>query len=142
MALIMGGLAVDLGFIAQEARQNQKVADLAAMDAARALPADPTDAARESALRNGFDDVNGPNFVVESGTYTNGVFTPSAPAGATAVRVSVTSTHNNQFPFLDDDKEVTRRGIATNEAMGGFSIGSSLATIDPSRSALLNRFMG
>ncbi|MGH9265801.1 MAG: pilus assembly protein TadG-related protein, partial [Acidimicrobiales bacterium] len=33
LALIAGGLAVDLGFMAHEARDNQKVADLAALDA-------------------------------------------------------------------------------------------------------------
>jgi uncharacterized membrane protein len=142
LALIAGGLAVDVGFIAQEARDNQKVADLAAMDAVRMLPDDPTQAARDSAIRNGFTDVNPPNFVVETGTYSGGVFTASGLSGATAVRVSVTSIHDNTFPFLNDGQEVTRRGIATNEAMGGFSIGSSLATFDTARSGLLNRFMG
>jgi uncharacterized membrane protein len=41
LATICSALAIDLGFVAEEARINQKVADLAALDAARA----PSDAA-------------------------------------------------------------------------------------------------
>lgn len=45
LAMIAGGLAIDLGFVAQEAREAQKMADLAALDASRVLPADPNAAA-------------------------------------------------------------------------------------------------
>jgi len=37
---------------------------------------------------------------------------------------------------------VTRAGVASNKAFGGFTIGSSLETFDTSRSAILDRFMG
>lgn len=141
LAMIAGGLAVDLGFMAQQARDNQKVADMAALDAVRALPADPTDAARDSALRNGFTATSPPDFVVETGTVSGGVFTPSALADATAVRVSVMTVHDNQFPFLDDGQNVTRRGIASTEARAQFSVGSKLATVNPTANANLNRVM-
>ncbi len=39
LAMISAGLAVDLGTLAHEARRAQKVADLAALDAARVAPA-------------------------------------------------------------------------------------------------------
>jgi Flp pilus assembly protein TadG len=52
LAMIAAALAVDLGTLAQVARRNQKVADLAAIDAVRALPNDPTGAALLSAKRN------------------------------------------------------------------------------------------
>jgi uncharacterized membrane protein len=45
IATIAAALAIDLGFLAQEARRNQKVADLAALDAARVPPAEYTNAA-------------------------------------------------------------------------------------------------
>lgn len=139
LALIAGGLAVDIGFIAQEARDNQKVADLAALDAVRVLPADPTAAARVSALRNGVTDVNPPNFVVEVGTYSGGTFTPGA--GGTAVRVSVTSEHENRFPFVNDGQMVTRRGIASKENRAQFSVGSKLAEIKVNQNTALNRML-
>lgn len=139
LALIAGGLAVDIGFIAQEARDNQKVADLAAMDAVRVLPADPTAAARESAVRNGFTAVNEPEFVVEVGTYSGGTFTPAA--GGSAVRVSVTTEHENRFPFVNDGQMVTRRGIASKENRAQFSVGSKLANVTTNQNAALNRLL-
>jgi len=142
MAMIMAALAVDLGIIAQEARRNQKVADLAAMDAAWALTTDPTAAAQASAQRNGFSSTTPPNFVVETGTMTAGVFSVTPLASATAVRVTATSPHKNLFPFVSGGQSVVRKAVATDLPMGGFSIGSSLATFDTSRSAILDRFMG
>jgi uncharacterized membrane protein len=142
MAMIMAALAVDLGIIAQEARRNQKVADMAAMDAAWALTTDPTAAAKASALRNGFSSTSPPNFVVETGTVTAGVFSVTPLASATAVRVTATSPHKNLFPFVSGGQSVVRKAVATDLPMGGFSIGSSLATFDTSRSAILDRFMG
>ncbi|MGH3907091.1 MAG: hypothetical protein ACRDTE_23385, partial [Pseudonocardiaceae bacterium] len=136
LALIAGGLAVDLGFMAHEARDNQKVADLAALDAVRVLPADPTIAATESAQRNGFTATTPPNFVVEAGTYSDGVFTPTALGDASAVRVRVMSVHENQFPFLSGGQNVVRRGIASAAPMAGFSIGSGVANVDTKKSVL------
>jgi uncharacterized membrane protein len=141
LALIMGGMAVDLGFLAQEARTNQKIADLAALDAVRALPADPTAAARESAARNGVTDLVPPNFVVETGNVSAGEFTPAPLGSSTAVRVSVMSVHDNQFPFLNDGQEVTRRGIASKENRAQFSVGSKLASVTTNENSTLNRVL-
>ncbi|MDQ4089729.1 MAG: hypothetical protein M3163_05445, partial [Actinomycetota bacterium] len=78
LAMIASALAVDLGFLAQEARTDQKVADLAALDAVRALPGDPTGAARASASRNGFDHLApGHGLLVEWATSPTGTFTSS-----------------------------------------------------------------
>ncbi len=54
VAMIAGGLAIDAGVRAAEARNDQRVADLAALDGVRALPSDPTPAAQQSATRNKF----------------------------------------------------------------------------------------
>ena len=54
VAMIAAGLAVDIGRLASFARTDQKVADLAALDAVRVLPTNPTAAAAASAARNGF----------------------------------------------------------------------------------------
>ncbi|HWI05760.1 MAG TPA: pilus assembly protein TadG-related protein, partial [Acidimicrobiales bacterium] len=53
LAMIAAGLAIDLGRIAQAARDDQRIADLAALDAARVAPADYPIAAAASAARNG-----------------------------------------------------------------------------------------
>lgn len=138
LALIAGGLAVELGFLAQEARDNQKVADMAALDAVRMLPADPTATAIESAARNGFLDTS--NILTEWGPTRTGPWSSSAAAVATAeaVRVTVTSVHENQFPFLSDGQNVVRRAVAEKKDIAGFTLGSSLMTFNTSTSALLN----
>ena len=138
IALIFGGLAIDLGFIAQEARRNQKVADMAALDSVRVLPTDPTTAAIESAARNNFLDTA--NILTEWGPTKTGPWTSSAAglADAKAVRVTIRSVHDNQFPFLSDGQNVIRRAIAEKKDIAGFTIGSSLLTFNSSSSALLN----
>lgn len=126
LAVIAAGLSVDVGGLGVEARKNQRVADLAALDAARELEdpnpfdRDPTTAARQSAARNGFDYLApGNTLTVEWAPSLAGVFT-SAPGiliagAASVVRVRVSSTFKNAFPFLPDDHVVTRESLA---AMG------------------------
>ncbi len=138
IALIFGGLAVDLGFIAQEARRNQKVADMAALDSVRVLPSDPTTAAIESAARNNFLDTA--NILTEWGPTKSGPWTSSAAglADAKAVRVTISSVHDNQFPFLSDGQNVIRRAIAEKKDVAGFTMGSSLVNLNTSSATLLN----
>lgn len=145
LAMIAAALAVDIGFLAQEARTDQKVADLAALDAVRALPADPTGAARASATRNGFDyTAPGHGLLVEWSASPSGVFTVSSAdlASATTVRVTVTSPHENQFPFVPGGQTLSRKAVATTQSEAGFALGSSLATVDTDQSRLLNRILG
>lgn len=145
VALIAASLSIDLGFLAQDARQDQKVADLASLDAVRMLPTDPTSAAQASATRNGFPFTSaGYALVVEWGPGPAGPFTALssdlAPAGA--VRVTATSTHHNYFPFAGGPRSVTRKAVAQIQTRAGFSVGSSLVNLNASSSTLLNPLVG
>lgn len=143
VAIVCAALAVDVGQIAQEKRNNQKVADLAALDAARDLPA-ACARAKAAAARNGFagvlscSDPTATGMDVEVGVYAGGVFTPSA--SGTQVRVRASSSVNQTFQ--PGSRTVTAYGIAGAVPRGAFSIGSSLATVDADRSTLLNRIVG
>lgn len=141
LAMIMAGFAIELGSIAQEARRNQKVADLAALDSVRLLPNDPTSAAIASAARNSFTDTS--RIVTEWGTSRTGPWSSSAAALATAkdVRVTITSVHKDQLPFLSSGQNVVRRGVAEKRDIAGFTLGSSLANFNSSEVTLLNPIM-
>lgn len=143
IAMIAAGLAIDLGRIAQSARDDQKVADLAALDAARVLPADYAVAARASADRNGFPP-NGGGYSVTTieGVKTNGQCVASP--GAASVCVTVTSPHQNSFPFLGGRDSVTRTAMAgTGSAIGTVKVGSTLASVSgtllPMQTLMLNK---
>ncbi len=141
MALIMGGFAVELGFIAQEARRNQKVADMAALDSVRMLPNDPTAAAIASAARNSFADTS--RILTQWGPSKTGPWSSSPADLATAkdVRVTITSVHKNQLPFLSDGQNVVRRAVAEKQDIAGFTLGSSLANFNSSKVTLINPIM-
>ncbi len=132
VALIAASLAVDLGSIAEMARRNQKVADLAALDAVRVLPTDPTAAARASATRNAFA-LGSPDrsLLVDWAPSVAGPWTTNAAllAGATAVRVAVTSAHDRLFPFVSTGQTKTRRGVAQLQDKAQVSVGSKLASL-------------
>ena len=66
LAMIFSAMAVDLGFTAQEARRNQKVADLAALDAVRDLVNHQMVASTSANTRNQFPSTGGYT-VVSSG---------------------------------------------------------------------------
>ncbi|HUR24084.1 MAG TPA: hypothetical protein VMZ73_09460 [Acidimicrobiales bacterium] len=140
IALIASALAIDIGRVAQSAREDQKVADMAALDAVRGTPANYQTLAAASALRNGFPTDTGYSVVAVEGMKVNGACLASAGAGSACV--TVTSPHTNRFPFVGGRNSVTRAGVASNTALGGFYIGSSLVTLDTSRSAILDRVMG
>ncbi len=137
LAVISAALAVDLGRIAQERRRDQKVADLAALDAVRDLS--QVDArAKASAARNGFPTSAGFTVTGVEGLKVGGscVATP----GAGTACVTVTSPVDNAFQ--PGSRTIRAVAVAGVQPYGGFKIGSSLATIDTSRSTLLNHFVG
>jgi len=149
IAVIAASLAVDTGFLASDKRTNQKVADLAALDAVRDV-ANYSTRAVDSATRNGFFPTpSNPSYTVTA------VLGDVAPAGAAcgskvvpnvagkAVEVVVSSPRKPFFPLVDQSTRTVKAcAVASGEPKGGFSIGSALATIDTDRLAILNRFMG
>lgn len=142
LAVVAAALAVDLGTLAQERRRIQKVADLAALDAVRDVPANYDAKAKESAVRNGFPVAAGYNVVAVEGTKTGGTCVPSAGAGKACV--TVTAPHKNDF--LAGNQIVVARAVAGPSAQAGFWMGSSLlsASLDNATEnlPLLNRVFG
>jgi uncharacterized membrane protein len=168
LAMVAASLAVDLGSLAQDARQDQKVADLAALDAVRALPgpADQTDqlsvtkAAQNSAGRNDAHwSEPGHTLAVEWSDITTGLFstdTTKLPV-ANAVRVTVTSPHRNAFPFVGGPASMTRKAVATlgnnkgctlpdiclgvdGTPIGTVRVGSALASVT-TENVILNKLL-
>lgn len=135
LALVAMSLSVDLGRQVLEKRRDQAVADAAALDAARML-ADHQGAAVAAAARNGFDDAA--NVVAERGTYDTGGFQVD-PTGD-AVRVSVSSSVD--YIFAPGRKDLTASAVARAGAQAGFFIGSTFASLDTGKSALLNAVLG
>ncbi|MGH9277687.1 MAG: pilus assembly protein TadG-related protein [Acidimicrobiales bacterium] len=145
VALIAGALSIDLGTLAVEARRNQRVADLAAIDSSRMLPSNPTTAAQESATRNGFDYTQtGWALTVQWATSKLGPFTSDTGQLATAlvVKVTATSTHQNDLPYVGGGQIVSRSAMATTvgDPIGAVRVGSSAATVT-SGGTVLNRLL-
>lgn len=141
VAIISASLAIDLGFLAHEIRVDQKVADLAAMDAIRVLPTDPTVAAQQSATRNVPTFASsGYSLTVKWGPSKTGPWSSLASdlAAATAVQVTATSPHTNYFPFVSVAPSKSRTAVATSSDKAQFSIGSDLASVDTSASSIAN----
>lgn len=141
LAVVAAALAVDLGTLAQERRRDQKVADLAAIDAARDFP-NMQARALESAQRNGLPTTAGYAITAVEGTKVGG--TCVASAGAGKVCVTVTSPHKNNF--LAGSQIVQARAVAGTLAEAGYTIGSSLASasLDDATTnvPILNRVFG
>jgi uncharacterized membrane protein len=153
VAMISAGLAIDIGRLAQDARQDQKVADLAALDAVRVLPGvtdqtasgSVTMAAKDSATRNGFPYASsGYSFSVQWAASKAGPFTSNTAnlATATVVKITATSPHTNDFPFLGGRTSVARSATAEKKNIAGFTLGSSLVNFNSSTSTLLNPIVG
>lgn len=138
MTVVCASLAIDLGGVAQEARQNQKVADLAAMDAVRLLPTTNallTTAAQSTAARNGFTVGGVKTVTAVEGTKSGGNCT--AVPGSGSVCVQVSSLYNEKLPFVRKSNTVTRAAQASNKGSEAeFSVGSTLANLDTQKSAL------
>lgn len=137
LAMIFSAMAVDLGFTAQEARRNQKVADLAALDAVRDLANHQAIASQSANVRNKFSTAAGHTVVSVRGTWDGTTFTPD-PNGED-VEVTVTSPHRDLFPFVAGASSVTRRAIANLQERASFDLGSKMASLNPGDETLLNR---
>ncbi|MGH9178531.1 MAG: pilus assembly protein TadG-related protein [Acidimicrobiales bacterium] len=161
MAVAAMALSIDIGRQVLERRSNQKIADLASLDAARDLP-NAQAAAEASAARNGLDlGEAGTTLLAERGTLdANRVFTLD-PAGDD-VRVTVSSVVD--YIFMPGSKAVTAKGVSRLPSTppptppttppstppttapvvptAGFDIGSTLASIDTTKAPLLNAVLG
>ncbi|MBA2609315.1 MAG: hypothetical protein H0U92_10275 [Actinobacteria bacterium] len=147
MAISFAALGVDIGRIAVDKKNDQNVADLAALDAARALgfvvnttnqagyDGAANTAADASAARNHFVE-NGSTFTVDSLTgslNSSNNFVPDA--SASAVQVTVKSRVKNQF--VSGSKDLTATAVAlVGGPIAAFSVGSTLTSLDTSRSYL------
>jgi uncharacterized membrane protein len=147
LAVVSTALAVDLGRLAGDKRTDQKVADLAALDASRDLT-QACARAKASVVRNGFaastlncvDPASSPTGDVMLGDMVNGTFTPSA--SGKAVQVKVHSAFKTVFPFVTGPNGLNVSAVASSCSFAGFSLGSSLVSLDSSRSSLLNPLIG
>ena len=141
LAVVCLSLSVDIGRQVFEKRSDQSVADAASLDAAR-NPAAAQARAEASARRNGFDPTApGHSVIAQRGTVdANRVFTPSAAGPSVLVTVS----SHIDYIFVPMDKTLTARAVATmgGGKEAGFTIGTSLASIDTSKSVLLNGVLG
>ena len=163
LAMIAGGLAVDLGALSVEGRNDQRVADLAALDGVRALPNDPTPAAQASATRNKFPyNTAGYQMTVQWNDVSTGLFGTDSTklTTATQVRVTAKSPHQRVFALSTvASSGVNRAAAATlgnpppcpplpyicsvsdGNPIGTVRVGSSAATLNSSDSVILNRLL-
>lgn len=142
LAVVAAALAVDIGTLAQQRRRDQKIADLAALDAVRDF-ASMQVRAQESAQRNGFPlSTPGHSITAIEGRKVNG--SCQAVPGSGTVCVTVNSPHKNSF--LPGDHAVAARAVAGTQSEAGFTMGSSLASASLDDATenlpLLNRVFG
>ncbi|MDQ6840632.1 MAG: hypothetical protein M3137_20430 [Actinomycetota bacterium] len=148
IACIAAALAVDLGRLASDKRSDQKVADLAALDASRNLRTgnDVADqatldtAAQRSANRNGFpwaDTANGYSLTTCLGKFNDA---GTCVTDATNVGVKVQSPFKAAFPFVGGVNHTGAKASAptVGNSLGyaTFSVGSSLVALDLQKSKL------
>ena len=97
-------------------------------------------------MRNGFPYTDGQHaLTVEWAPTVLGPFTslPANLGSATVVRVTASTVHRNLFPFVSSQpRTVSRVAVGRIQPRAGFTIGSSLVTLDTSSSTLLNSLMG
>lgn len=156
MVVVIGAsaLSVDLGRAVSTNRDLQAVADLASLDAVRAISDRKNQAnglstdqhalklARESATRNDFDwndTAAGNSLSVTLGTVdpTTRVFTATADA-ASQNAVKVTVSGRVDWAFMPGDKTYTTSAVAMAEDKAGMALGSFLARLDTNKSEVLN----
>ncbi|HVT78915.1 MAG TPA: hypothetical protein VHD87_17875 [Acidimicrobiales bacterium] len=147
LCIAAAALGIDIGRIAIDKRSDQSVADMAALDAARAVgdilnttnqagyDSAAQTAAVASAARNGFVvGVNSHTITATVGT-VDGTTNAFSAGGASAVLVTTTSHVANSF--LPGGKDLTARAVAlVGSPIGAFSVGSTLASLDTSKSRL------
>jgi uncharacterized membrane protein len=161
VAMIAGGLAVDLGTLSVETRTDQQIADLAALDGVRALPNNPTSAVQASATRNKFPYTSpGYQLTPMWNDVTTGLFgtDPTKLATATMVRVIAKSPHAKVFAFSTvASSGVNRTATAAlgnpapcppmpyvcvtsdGSPIGTVRVGSSAASLTTADSTILNK---
>jgi uncharacterized membrane protein len=147
LCIVACALGVDIGRIAVDKRDDQKVADMAALDAARAVGyilgttnqagyvAAAQTAAVASAARNDYvvgTDGHAITALVGTIDPTTNTF---VPGGASAVQVTATSHIDNAF--LPGGRDLTATAVAfVGSPISAFSVGSTLASLDTSKSRL------
>jgi uncharacterized membrane protein len=154
-------IAVDIGHAVEFKKDLQGDADLAALDAVRALSDRKGEGglapqvhaqklAKESLLRNGFDANDSGNiWTVVLGNINSAtrVFVPAANL-ATANAVKVTLTGPIDWSFQPGGRTYSVEGIAeapsgvSESAVAGIALGSWVANLDTSKSAILNSVLG
>ena len=143
LAMIAAALAVDLGRLASDKRTDQKIADLAALDASRNMANSATacSAAQISAGRNGYTTLT-------CGDVRLGYLDATGfhPGGAMdAVEVEIRSDFDAAFPFVGGPSSTGAKAVAKKRSDAAFSIGSAVARIDTTFSAgqigTVNRIM-
>jgi uncharacterized membrane protein len=133
LLVFAAALAIDIGGRAEEQTNNQRIADLAALDAVRVLPTDPSAEGLLSAARNGYATLNTPTIISTPGTWAAGVFTPTTTS-PNAVKVVVTSVYHDFFG--GGSPTLTGTAIAQDDAEAQFQIGSTLISITALNSLL------
>ena len=152
MAIFACALGVDVGRIAVDKRNDQGVADVAALDAARALSSlvstlpyatyqsmAQTEAAA-SAVRNGF--TRSDQHITATVGSLNPLTNAFSASGNTAVQVVATSVLKHAFVSSSSNLQATSvakisyiDGVG-GSAMAAFSVGSTLVSLDTSKSRL------
>jgi len=140
VAMIASALAVDLGRLASDKRDDQKIADMAALDASRDLT-NACSRAQASASRNGYvGTLPCANVVLGHVDPTTHIFT--AGGANDAVQVTVRSSFSTVFKLVNGPSSTGGKAVATNAASAGFSLGSSLANFNSADNAVLNKVFG
>ena len=152
--------AIDVGRLYYAQRDLQKLANLAALDGARAIggcrgPVADPQAAATAAVRNNIQANGGDVAIldhtlssVELGIITSAAglrsFTTSAPEEAVAVNVTlVNPAPARLLPLLSTGAGNLRAQAAAFSApMGAITVGSSLANLDATDSPILNAILG
>ena len=154
LAMISAALAVDLGVLAADKRTDQKIADLAALDASRDLPgvssycsppptaSGPLCPAVVSATRN-FSANDAQIAVSAERVSPNAAGGWMADAAGSSVRVTVSSPRKPYFPFVSSDsRTVTATAVAgSGGTVGTVRVGSSVASASGTISATQDKFL-
>ncbi|UCL88289.1 pilus assembly protein TadG-related protein [Pseudomonas sp. HS-18] len=164
LALICLALVIDTGRLYYEQRKLQRVADMAALEAATqggmcgVANANLTELSHASAAKNGFVPGSGDSLSAQLGSVTfddryggkdsGRTFSPGGDM-ADAVQVRVTHSVPSSlvlnvaavFSDLPTQTELTAQAVARRTAMAGLSAGTELANLDSSQSLLLNNLL-
>jgi len=140
IAMIASALAVDLGRLASDKRDDQKIADMAALDASRDLT-NVCPLAQASATRNGYSGtLPCANVVLGHVDPTTHVFTTGGANDA--VQVTVRSSFGTVFKIVNGPSSTGGKAVAGLRNPVSFSLGSGVASVDANRSTLLNSTIG